>query len=123
MGSVKTMMGAGLSGAAAVAIGTGTVATGLTAAGTSTANALVLAADVNLVTTAASGTGVRLPDVEVGSQIFVANGGLNALLVYPTSGGQMNGNTADAGLTLGVKKGAIFARVSASQWVGAGDAA
>lgn len=124
MASVATMMGAGLSGAAAVAVGTGTFATGLTAAGSSATDALQLTADFNVVTTTASSTGVKLPDVEVGSDITVVNGGANALLVYPPTGCQLNNQTVTtAGRTIGAGKAGIFRRGSAVHWSAIADAA
>jgi hypothetical protein len=125
MGSVKTMMGSGLSGAAAIAIGSGTFATGLTAAGTTNADALQLTADFNVVTTASTNQGVKLPDVEVGSEVVVVNGTAAApLLVYPPSGGQINNLTATTtGRGIGANKAGIFKRGSAVHWACAGDLA
>lgn len=124
MGSVRSMMGAGLPAAAAVAIGSGTFATGLTAAGTSVTDALALTADFNVLTTVASSTGAKLPDVEVGSAIVVVNGGSNALLVYPPTGSQLNNQTvSSAGRTVGAGKAGIFIRGSAVHWAVIADAA
>jgi len=125
MGSVRTMMGAGVPAAAAVAIGTGTFATGISAAGTTNADATQLSADFNVVTTAATNAGVKLPDVEVGSQVVVVNGGVAApMRIYPGTGYQINNDTATTGFaSLGAKKAAIFIRGSATHWACAGDAA
>lgn len=124
MGSVRSMMGAGLSGAAAQAIGAGSFATGISAAGSDNTDATQLVADFNVVTTVGSGEGVLLPDVEAGSDITVINGDTNALLVYPPSGGQINDLTATtAGVTIGAGKAGIFRRGSAVHWAGIGDTA
>lgn len=61
----------------------GSVATGLTAAGTTISDALDLKADTNVIGTCASGAGVQLPAVEVGDGVEVYNGGANACTVYP----------------------------------------
>lgn len=124
MGSVQSMMGSGLPAAAAKAIGVGTFATGLTAAGTDNTDALALVADFNVITTAGSGTGAILPDVEAGSIVVVVNGGSNALLVYPPSGGQLNNQTATtAGRTVGAGKAGIFIRGNNIHWAAVADAA
>ena len=124
MGSVRTMMGSGIGGLAAQSIHSGTVNEAVSAAGSTTADATALVADSNVVTTAASGTGVRLPDVEVGSSVIIINGqGSNALKVYPHSGGQVNNLSADAGGTIGASKSGIAVRVSSTHWALIGDLA
>ncbi len=124
MGSVRSLMGAGMPAAQAVAVNGGTFATGISAAGTTTADATQLVADFNVVTTTASSTGVKLPDVEVGSQIIVVNGGANACLVYPPTGCQLNNQTVtSAGRTVGAGKAGIFIRGSAVHWSVIADAA
>lgn len=124
MASVKTLMGSGMPAAQAVAVNTGTFATGLTAAGTTNADALQLTADFNVLTTVGSGAGAILPDVEAGSAIIVVNGGSNALLVYPPAAGQLNNQTAtSAGRTIGAGKAGIFSRGNAIHWAVVGDAA
>ena len=123
MSSVRTLMGSGMPAAQAQAM-TGTFATGLTAAGTTNADALQLVADFNVLTTVASGTGAKLPDVEVGSVITVVNGGANALLVYPPAGAQLNNQTVTtAGRTIGAGKAGTFRRGSAAHFAAIGDAA
>ena len=116
MTSIPTLMGSGLSGAAAEAITTGTKGVGLTAAGTTAADAFQLTADSNLVTTCASGAGVKLPDV--GGEVTVYNGvSGNACLVYPPTGQQLNNLTATSGtISIGASKGATFKRLSATHW-------
>lgn len=124
MASVQTLMGAGMPAAQARNVGTGTFATGISAAGSDNTDATPLVADFNVVTTAESGTGVILPDVEVGSDITVVNGGANALLVYPNSGAQLNNQTATtAGRTVGAGKAGIFRRGSVTHWAAIADAA
>jgi hypothetical protein len=61
-----------------------TIASGLTAAGSTRTSALSLTAQFNNVTTVASGTGVRLINRQNGELVVrVRNGGANALNVYP----------------------------------------
>src|SRR5690242_6265675 len=86
---------AGLSAATAKAI-QGTVASGLTATGSTQAGALALGADFNDFSTVASGTGALLPPMNPGDEVFVYNGGANALSVYPPVGVAINGGSANA---------------------------
>lgn len=90
------LMGSGTPAGQTSAI-VGDTVTGLTAAGSTNADALQLSAVNNRVTTAAAGTGVRLPPLEVGAMVTVMNSGANALLVYPGTGNQINGLTATTG--------------------------
>lgn len=124
MGSVQGMMGGGIPALAAINIHVGNVAVGLTAAGSAATDALQLTADTNVVTTTASGTGVKVPGVEVGSTVVIINGGANALLVYPPTGGQMNNQTVTtAGRTIGAGKAGICLRVTDVHWALMGDTA
>lgn len=119
MGSVSTMMGSGTPAAQAVAIGVGTIETAITATGsTSQANSYGLVADSTEFTTVGANTGARLPaNAEVGSQILVFNGGANALLVFPQSGGQINNKTADTGtISIAAGKGGLFVRLTGTKW-------
>lgn len=111
------LMGVGNSALSATAI-CGGVANTLTAAGTTNANALFLSAEINVVTTAAAGTGVRLMPIEVGSAVLVANQGANALLVYPGTGVQIDALTATTGgFSIPAGKSAMFYGVSGTQWI------
>lgn len=82
---------------------------GLTATGSTHADALQLVSTMNVITTAASGTGVLLPSVVApGAKVYVINGGANVLTVYPAPGGKVNGtsaNTADAATVAAVSSG------------------
>lgn len=95
------------------------VATGLTAAGTTIANALQLTALVNLVSTAAASTGVKLPaNTPIGQFVFISNAGANAINVFPpTSTGTLNGGSAGAAVTLAIGGAAnLCVRTSATNW-------
>ena len=64
-----------------------TPANTLSSTGTTQADALVLTADWNNVTTVSSGTGVILPTLTAGQMVWVFNNDLaNNLNVYPPSG-------------------------------------
>ena len=94
------------------------VGAGLAAAGTNQATALALAANVNEVTTVASGTGVALPPGVAGLEVSVVNAGANALAVYPASGGTIDALAANAPKSLAAGGRATFRATSASQWYG-----
>lgn len=89
----------------------------LVAAGNSNANALGLSTEINVVTTTAAGTGVRLMPVEVGSSIVVSNLGANPLLVYPGAGAQINLLTVTTGgLSVPAGATAMFFGASGTRW-------
>lgn len=93
----------------------------VSAAGTAQSDATVLSVAANLVTTVAASSGVSLPILtEIGDEVLVANGGANALLVYPPadgSNGKINNLTANAGYSIAVNKGARFLRLTATVWL------
>jgi hypothetical protein len=95
-----------------------TVATGLTAAGTDQSTALALSGNnsVQEVTTAASGTGVKLPTASSTSRVAVINRGANDLTVYPTTSGVINGQSANAGFTIPAGGSAVFVGKDATSW-------
>lgn len=90
-----------------------------TAAGTTIADALDLTSLINNITTVASGAGVQLPAVAIGTQVLVRNSGANALLVYPDGAGvKINGGTDGAAVSVAATEVGIFAKVSATNWIG-----
>lgn len=76
------VLGSGVSQLSTVSI-CGDGSTGLTATGTTRADALQLVKVYNNLTTVAAGTGVLLPSSEEGETIWITNSGANALKVYP----------------------------------------
>jgi hypothetical protein len=56
---------------------------GLTAVGSTRANALQLTHVYNSIDTATAGTGVLLPKTQMGATIFIANSGASTIKVYP----------------------------------------
>ncbi len=96
------------------------VATTLTAAGTTQATGLALTADVNMIGTAAASTGVVLPAISgAGDQVFVYNGGANAVKVYPAVTGSPTINliAGATGVSVPAAKGVLCVAVSATAWV------
>jgi len=91
----------------------------VSAAGSAITDATDLTALVNNVTTVAASTGVQLPAVAIGTQVLVRNSGANALLVYPDGALiKINGGTDGAAVSLAATEVGIFAKVSATNWIG-----
>lgn len=91
----------------------------VSAAGTIITDATDLTALVNNVTTVAASTGVQLPAVAIGTQVLVRNSGANALNVFPDSATiKINGGTDGAAVSLAATEVGIFAKVSATNWIG-----
>lgn len=104
----------GLSAVASLSIN-GDVAVGLVAAGSTQATAASLPAANNFVATTAASTGVILPPSNGGDEVFVFNGGANALLVYPPVGGGINGGSTNAAVSVPTLKAIYFVVASATQ--------
>jgi hypothetical protein len=110
------LLGSGLSPLAATNI-CGDVATALTATGTTNADALALSATINQVSTTAASTGVRLMSPESGSGVVVINSGANALLVYPSTGAQINALTVTTGgFSIAAGGRAMFVGTGSANW-------
>lgn len=93
------------------------VGNALTAAGTTRADALQLAKEVNNITTAAASTGVILPTGVVGMQITVYNNGANSVQVYAGGSETINGTAGSTGVALANAKSSIYHFVAANTWI------
>jgi hypothetical protein len=74
--------------------------------------------EVAKVTTAGLNAGVRLP-VPTGTnegRVIVHAGASNAVLIYPATGGKINGLAANASLSLAVGKSALCISINATDW-------
>ncbi len=110
------LMGVGLSAQQAINV-CGDVVNSITAAGTTNADATQLSAAINRVTTAAASTGVRLMAPEEGSGVVVINSGANAVLVYPSTGAQINALTVTTGgFSVAAGGRALFVGVGSANW-------
>ena len=89
----------------------------LTATGANQGAALALTTEINNVTTVAASTGVRLPPGEMGAFVVVRNGGANALLVYPATGGAINALATNAGYSVAAGSTALLFGVTDTLWV------
>ena len=92
------------------------VATGLSATGTTSGDALALTADYNVVSTVAAGTGVILATASAGRSTVVVNRGANTLKVYPAAGAALDGLAANAPLSLPAGAQVEARASSAVQW-------
>lgn len=94
-------------------------ATALTAAGTTRADALQLAKEINVVGTAAANTGVILPagaTAGVGARVVVFNDGANPIKVYGSGTDTIDGVAAATGVTLTNALRCEFMQVAAGAW-------
>jgi hypothetical protein len=96
------IMQGGTPAIAAIAItGGNSVNSAVSAAGTTQGTATALGAAFNVITTAAAGSGVILPQGQPGDRIAVYNAGVGAMYVYPPTSAKIN--------TLATNGGAILA--------------
>ena len=92
------------------------VATGITALGTTQANAFALTKEFNLVTVVSSGTGVALPTAVAGMAITVINKGSNELNVYPAVNAAINSASANAAYSQPINGTIQYIALTTSQW-------
>lgn len=96
----------------------GTVATGLSAAGSTQATAAPIVEDFSVFSTVAAGQGAILPAQSDRLDSYeVANLGANALLVYPPVGGTINALAANAGFSVAAGKVASFKKVNGTLYI------
>jgi len=92
------------------------IATAISAAGTTQSTATALTKTINIVSTVSASQGVRLPSAEAGEFILVANQGVNALSVYPASGHTINNLAANASLSLAADTRRLFFAATSTAW-------
>lgn len=90
-------------------------ATGLTAAGTTTTDALQLSAVFNTLSTVAASTGVKLPPTEAGAMVGIRNDGASTVTIYPYNTSSTV-NAAATSVTLAAAKTMILFATSATTW-------
>lgn len=114
----RQVMAGGLSAGQVQAL-SGTITTGISAAGTTRGTATALTAAMNLISTAASLSGVALPTVNNGDAILVFNDATgNSFYVYPENGtSTINQIAAGSGILLANNTSCIFQKVTATRWV------
>lgn len=92
------------------------VATGLTATGTTQADALALVDNWNEITTTPANTGVVLFNYGPAVQSVVFNPGANALNVYPPVGGKIDALALNAPYPLPTGKSQVFYQLTSDRW-------
>lgn len=124
MALAKDLMQVGIPDQAALRLGFQIAS--VAATGSSSSDAAVLLKSQTLVTTTGSAsTGLKLAaDMELGVPIIIANLDGNAKLIYPPTGGQINGDTASTGtVPLTARGTCIVTRIDTTNWCSVGGAA
>ena len=96
----------------------------VTATGSTQATAAVLTAQINVVTSVSSGTGVQLQlfngmggAIPLGTPITIYNRGANLLTVYPPSGQEIESLGSNNPVSIAVNGDGTYTQVTASQWL------
>ncbi len=95
------------------------VGNALTAAGTTRADALQLAKEINNITTAAASTGVVLPVGVIGMRITVFNGGASTIKVYASGSETIDGTAGATGVNLTNANRCEYFFTAANTWISA----
>lgn len=114
MATQQELMGHGLPGPLARALGVDGPNTGLTATGSNQAGALALTAAISMFTTVAANTGALLPVSSDKPLMAVFNGGVSALTVYPNGSDTINGASS---ISVPASKSALFLQYDGG-WIG-----
>jgi hypothetical protein len=93
--------------------------TGITAGTTQTqGGATALTTEYNNIGTCATANdGVRLPTAVLGKKVVVRNSGATAALVYPATGGAIDGVATNGGVLLGPNQEMVYEATTATQWL------
>jgi hypothetical protein len=108
------ILGAGNSPLSTVSIA-GDGAVGIVATGSTAADAKLLSAVFNTITTSSASTGVKLPPTEAGAMIGIRNDSGQTITVYPYNTSSTI-NAAATSVTLATAKSMILFAPSATTW-------
>lgn len=90
----------------------------LAGATTAQATATLIQNSVTLATTSSGQTAFVLPSsASLLKEFYVYNQSATTALVFPPSGGNFNGGTTDASVSVAQGKTTMFLRVSAANWI------
>jgi hypothetical protein len=92
------------------------VATGISAAGTTQGTATALTKELNIVSTVLTGNGVVLPTAVAGMILTITNTSANSVAVYPAANGIINALTANAAFTQPASATLQFIAPTTTQW-------
>lgn len=115
---LPTQIAAVISAESVTSAPTRAVTTGITAAGTTITDATQLSSFINIVSTTAASTGVKLNSSwPVGQIGLVQNNGANALNLFPpTASLTINGGSAGAAVTIAAAAGNLIIRLSSTDF-------
>lgn len=113
--SPTTLMGVGIPDKAANALGN-TLAT-IAGVGTSQTAAANLTVNTVLLTTAGGATAFKFPTTwQVGDEVTAFNTSATTALIFPQSGGSIDGGSTDASVTIAQNQSRTFIKASATSW-------
>ena len=96
------------------------VATSISAAGSTQGTATAITKEIDVVSTVASGAGVILPTAVAGMAITITNTSANSLLVYPATGAQINALGTNVGYAQASGSTLQFVAPTTTQWYSVG---
>lgn len=109
------LMGVGLPDKLALKLGN-QIAT-LAGVGTSQSGAKNITVNSALLTTSGGATAFVMPTTwEVGDDVTVFNTSATAALIFPQSGGSINGGSTDASVSVAQNTGVLFRKMSSTSW-------
>lgn len=100
-----------------------TVATTISANGTTQAEATPLTKSFNVVSSVSTNQGVSLPTATAGMSIYITNTSANTLKIYPATGASINTESANASVNLSSNVTVQFIAPTATQWYSVGNLA
>jgi hypothetical protein len=119
MPTQSNLMGSGCPALQAQA-SVGILSNSQTAAGSTQATALAMPSDFVIFTTVAASTGVRMPAAgtqnNIGDSYIIVNHGVNALSVYPPTGGAIANGTVNAALSVSANKTAWLFHIGSGNY-------
>jgi len=116
MPSAKDLIGVGVPAAQATVLGL--TVTAKTGVGTAQATGTPITSNLSVLTTASGQTAFRLPSNGIGGGPYIVfNTTSDAALVFPPSGGNIQGGSTDASFSVAQNKSAMFFKNTATNWV------
>jgi hypothetical protein len=88
----------------------------ISTAGSDQASATPLTSTVNIITTAVTGQGVRLPTAQGGNMVIVRNSGLGDAFLYPGAGASIGNQAANDPITMPEGASLLFFAGSTTEW-------
>lgn len=90
----------------------------VTGVGTAQTGATPLVGNVNILTTAGGATAFVLSTVwAIGDQVTVSNPASTTALIYPPVGGNFNGGSTDASISVAQNANVVMTRLTSTNWI------